>query len=155
MRNVGAAAVAVMLLASCASQPRPPAVTCPPAVQAAENWPAVAESTGAYQLRMPSSFTPVPPGEVFFVHGGDVWKDGDRRISISFGHWAEMSFDEEPGERCRTRIGDADVFLIVSPTSVLAWYSRESGSHEPVVSVSSKSGDLGMLAAVALSLERR
>lgn len=144
MGNALLAAVVMSLLQS----------ACPPGVRPAPEWRSVVDSTGEYWLRVPPSLEPAEPGKHFFVHGGDVWEDEEASVSISFGHWAETSFEEMPGERCWTRISGTDVFLIVSPDAVLAWYANDPGRHEPVVRVSAKKGEVGALAAVALSLER-
>lgn len=132
------------------------ALRCPPSAATPSDWPTVIDETGTYELRIPPTFGAAASGKYPFIHGGQAWESGDATISLSFGHWAEYSFEEQPGERCRVTIADANVFVILAPSTIVAWYDRGSGSHEPVVTVSSKNKlELRMLAPLALSLRRR
>lgn len=129
---------------------------CPTKGGVPGDWIPVVDETGEYELRMPPSLRPVPKGKFVFIHGGEAWEDEQTTVSISFGHWAEYSFDDMPGKRCRISLGDESVFMIVGTDSILAWYDRQSGSHEPVVSVSTNSNAArATAAALALSLTRR
>jgi hypothetical protein len=131
-------------------------VHCPPPAAIPSEWQIVADESGAYELRIPRSFGSAPADKYAFVHGGQVWQRGDATISLRFGHWAEYSFQDQPGQRCRVSLGDANVFVIVASSTITAWYDRGSGVHEPVVSVSSNdAAELKMLAPVALSLTER
>lgn len=131
------------------------ALRCPPSAATPSEWPTIIDETGTYELRIPSTFGAAASGKYAFIHGGQAWESGDATISLSFGHWAEYSFEEQPGQRCRVTIGDASVFVILAPSTIVAWYDRGSRSHEPVVTVSSKNEtDFKMLAPLALSLRR-
>src|ERR1043166_4024162 len=85
-------------------------VPCPPSATIPSDWQTVVDETGTYELRIPRTFRPAPAGKYAFVHGGQVWQRGDATISLSFGHWAEYSFQDQVGQRCRFSMGDADVF---------------------------------------------
>lgn len=157
------AGVALVSIACSARAPQPapapaPAVAraaCPPPVEAPpRDWVTVADQTGDYELRLPPSLQRVPPGKNFFIHGGVAWEDAHTRVTLSFGHFAEYSFQDEPGERCRVTVGESGVFVIVGENSVIAWYDLQSGRHEPVVSASSDSVKVETLAGIALSLVR-
>lgn len=125
---------------------------CPPRMKLAEDWKTVSNETGEYELRVPASLRKAPADKYFFVHGGEVWEDDDTRVSLAFGHWAEYSFAEEVGERCRVALDAQSVFLIVRETAVIAWYDRQSGQHEPAIRASSNSMPEEALAGIALSL---
>lgn len=131
-------------------------VACPPPAAVPDEWRVTADATGAYELRLPDGFAPPPEASTHFMHGGQVWRRGEATITIQFGHWAEYSFDNEPGQRCRVYVDEANVFVVMSPRSILAWYDRGAASHEPIVVVSSNSeSELATLAPVVLSLRPR
>lgn len=125
---------------------------CPPDREVGADWKTISDETGAYELRVPSSLQRAPRDAYFFLHGGEVWEDSRMKVSLAFGHWAEFSFQEEVGERCRVALDGESVFLIVGKNAVIAWYERQSGSHEPVVRASSESARVEELAGIALSL---
>ena len=134
---------------------------CPPSAAIPSDWQTVVDETGTYELRIPRTFGSAPAGKYAFVHGGQVWQRGDATISLSFGHWAEYSFQDQAGQRCRVSVGDANVFVIVASSAIVAWYDRQSGAHDPgahdpVVAVSSTNeAELKVLAPVTLSLKPR
>lgn len=133
-----------------------PRVVCPPPAAAPDGWRTVVDDTGAYELRLPPGFARAPAGRYVFIHGGEAWERGEATISIAFGQWGELSFGEEPGQRCRVSTDGASVFVVTGPRRVLAWYDRGSGSHEALVAVSSTSeAEVAALAPVVLSLRRR
>lgn len=131
----------------------PRTATCPPFAAVPASWRTVSDATGTYELRRPAGFA---PREYATIHGGEAWERGDARITITFGYWAEHSFSGEPGQRCRVAVGDANVFVIVAPQRIIAWYDRGSRSAEPVIAVSSPNeAEVAALAPVVLSLRPR
>lgn len=109
----------------------PSCESCPEDVIAVPSaWVAVIDDTGEYQLRLPPTMRPAP-GKYVYIHGGQAWEDEQLDVSISFDHWAEYSFDDLAGSRCRVDVNGTSVYLVVATDRVLAWYDRQSGSHEP------------------------
>ena len=131
------------------------AAACPPVTRVETSWKTVVSETGEYELRLPPTMKPAPPGKYRFIHGGETWEDENIRVSLSFGHWSEKSFEETTGQRCRVTRDKASVFVIASKRRVLAWYTIPHGPYEPVVSATSKVDEPEHLAAIALSLRRR
>jgi len=129
---------------------------CLPSAVIPNDWQTVVDETGMYELRIPRTFRSAPAGKYGYVHGGQVWQRADATISLTFGHWAGYSFEDQGGQRCRVSVGDANVLVIVGPSAIVAWYDRKSGAHEPVLAVSSMNeAELKALAPVALSLRPR
>ena len=92
-------------------------------------------------------------GTYALIRGGQAWEGVDFTISPSFGHWDEYSFKDQPGQRCRVTVGHANMFVVVAPDAIVAWYDGALGSHEPAVTVSSKNqAEMRMLSPLALSL---
>ncbi|MDQ3282053.1 MAG: alpha/beta hydrolase-fold protein [Acidobacteriota bacterium] len=126
---------------------------CPPAGEPAADWQRTA-AMDQWQLLLPPGMTLVQSNRVF-VHGGQVWEGGGARVTLSFGMFAESSFDETAGDRCRATVGDRDVFVVAGKTKVLAWYGHGVASDEPVLEVFSESEEeLRRLAPLVLTLRR-
>jgi hypothetical protein len=128
---------------------------CDIASCAESSWVTVSDEAGDYEFRVPATLRRVAVGKYSFVHGGEVWEDGELSVSIVYGIWDEYSFDGTMGNRCRTTLDGNDVFVIAAPRDVLAWYQIAPGSHEPVLSARSKVDDSSRLAGIAMSLRVR
>lgn len=118
-------------------------------------WRHVVDESGQYELRLPADLKPAPPEKHRFIHGGQVWESATMTVSLSFGHWAETSFDEMSGTRCSMDVAGTKVFTISGPDQILVWYQFAPGGHEPVLTVKSKTAKPDVRAGIALSLRRR
>ena len=99
---------------------------------------------------LPSDFkTTQPP--IVFDHGGQMWADGDRTVSIIAGFWGPTSFESWPGTACRTSADGHPVLLMeavgTDQVTVQAWYP----DHPLLVARAKRQRDLTLLRTILLS----
>ena len=124
-----------------------------------EDWQTVADETRRVGLRLPPGFRPVPAAKGAVFQDGQVWEDGNRRVTVFLGNRGPKSFEELRGRRCLTR-SDAYPMLLVDGTgeahpAVLAWIPNEEGPYD--IRVQASSGDprdRELLLTIAQNAER-
>jgi hypothetical protein len=107
-----------------------------------------------FSLSLPACFEEYQDPQQRFVHGGILWRCGDRKADLAWGMWAPGSFGDAR-KLCSTTI--AGIPAVVGHTeyekavSVLVWY-RTGTVHEPVVSAwSPKPANLAEMDALVYS----
>jgi hypothetical protein len=109
---------------------------------------------GQFSLSLPACFEEYTDPQQHFVHGGLLWRCGERKADLAWGMWGLDSFGDSR-KLCSTTI--AGIPAVVGRTeyeqavSVLVWY-RTGSVHEPVVSAwSPKPANLGEMNALVYS----
>jgi hypothetical protein len=127
---------ALLLAAATQGSPKPAG---PPACDRVE-----AKRSGAWQdvhlrefsLSLPSCFQEYQDPKQRFVHGGVLWRCGERRADLAWGMWGQGSFGSS-WKLCSTTIAGIPAMVGRSESDtaveVMAWY-RTGDVHEPVVS---------------------
>lgn len=107
---------------------------------------------------LPACFSEDRDDEQWFMHGGKMYRCGDRRVEFSYGYWGPQSFGEDM-ETCVTEVGGLRVLVMQSrdrwfkSDKVLAWYGMRGGHHlEPLLTATSPNArDLPLLRTIAIS----
>lgn len=128
MREAAGFALAWLLSLSCGSKAEvdPEVIALPPcAVQrsnAPDGWQSIEAPRGELTLSVPRELAAT--GEAPGMHGGRVWRDGERMLAVTYGYWSLRSFPPE-SRKCRLSSGDDHIVVIdwrpKSGTSAVAW----------------------------------
>lgn len=101
-------------------------------VEQPREWQKVKSPRGELTLALPQKFvaTTEPQG----IHGGQGWRDRDRRLGMSYGYWSMSSFPPDVA-RCRLSVRGRDVVVFdygrKTGTSVVAWFVGSGAGEQP------------------------
>lgn len=110
----------------------PPCVLLMPETTDVTDWPKVRSPRGELTLRLPPGFAPT--AESFGIHGGQVWRDADRKMGMSYGYWSVSSFPPEPRKCKLERGGSAAVVVDYAPPtgiSIAVWLVGSGEGEKP------------------------
>ena len=97
-----------------------------------KGWTRVVDRFKQFDVQIPPSFVADPHPR--YIHGGDIWRDGDRRLTAAYGVWGLDSFG--PGStKCQAEVGGERVVFVTIPVKrgvhELAWFvDSGSGTQE-------------------------
>jgi hypothetical protein len=111
-------------------------------VKVPRDWQKASSPAGEFMFRLPPAF--VESSEFAGIHGGRIWRAGDRKVHLSYGYWGLRSFPPETA-RCRGKISGHDVVIIdyrpKDHTFVVAWFVGSGAgrkvSHDILLDLSS------------------
>ena len=148
MRRIVAVAFALSFVVRCGAKAEvdPEIARLPPCVMAdvkvPRDWQKASSPEGAFTFRLPPAY--VESSEFAGIHGGRIWRAGDRKLHLSYGYWGLQAFPPQTA-RCRGEISGHDVVIIdyrpKDHTFVVAWFVGSGAgrkvSHDILLSLSS------------------
>jgi hypothetical protein len=146
------AAAAVIGAGQPAKQPESPPACAPVDSKRSGAWQDV--HLREFSLSLPACFVEYEDPEHRFVHGGLLWRCGDRKADLAWGMWSPSSFGSS-WKLCSTIIAGIPAVVGRSETDkavgVMVWY-RTGSVHEPVASAwSPKPAPLAEMNAIVYS----
>lgn len=96
------------------------------------DWQTVESPRGELTVALPSEF--VATGEPHGVHGGQGWRDRDRKLRMTYGYWSMRSFSSRIA-KCRLSLRNREVVFVdygaKTGTSAAAWLVGSGAGEKP------------------------